>query len=170
MDEVSLSEVRRLVDAANAARRQGSTASGGAVGSDDGRAERRLDALFGTGHTLAVYGTLAPGQPNHHVLAPLGGEWTDGMIEGDLIPLGWGAVLGYPGFRPRAGGDIVAVKVLTASSLATAWPALDRFEGPGYWRILVPIFDIVLGSEQVGERRLRTVANLYSANEASPYF
>ena len=68
-------------------------------------AERRLDDLFGTGHTLAVYGTLAPGRPNHHVLAPLGGAWTDGLIEGDLIPLGWGAALGYPGFRPRAGGD-----------------------------------------------------------------
>jgi gamma-glutamylcyclotransferase (GGCT)/AIG2-like uncharacterized protein YtfP len=169
MDEVSLSEVRRLVDAANAARRQ-SAESGGAVGPDDGRAERRLDALFGTSHTLAVYGTLAPGQPNHHVLAPLGGEWTDGTIEGDLIPMGWGAALGYPGFRPRAGGDAVAVKVLSAPSLATAWPALDRFEGPGYRRILVPIFDTDLGPEQAGERRLRTVANLYSANEASPDF
>jgi len=95
MDEASLSEVWRLVDAANAARRQ-SDASGDA--------ERWLDDHFGTGHTLAVYGTLAPGQPNHHVLAPLGGEWTDGLIEGDLIPLGWGAALGYPGFRPRAGG------------------------------------------------------------------
>ena len=81
MDEVSLSEVRRLVDAANAARRQGDT-SGGAMGPDGRRAERRLDALFGTGHTLAVYGTLAPGRPNHHVLAPLGGEWADGLIEG----------------------------------------------------------------------------------------
>src|SRR4028118_1413410 len=95
MEEASLSEVRRLVDAANAARQQ-SDASGDA--------ERWLDAHFRTGHTLAVYGTLAPGQPNHHVLAPLGGEWTDGLIEGDLIPLGWGAALGYPGFRPRAGG------------------------------------------------------------------
>jgi gamma-glutamylcyclotransferase (GGCT)/AIG2-like uncharacterized protein YtfP len=169
MNEVSLSEVRRLVDAANATRRQ-SDASGGAVGSGDCRAERRLDALFRTSHTLAVYGTLAPGQPNHHVVAPLGGEWTDGTIEGDLIPLGWGAALGYPGFRPRAGGDAVAVKVLTAPSLANAWPALDRFEGPGYRRILVPIFGTELGPEQAGERRLRTVANLYSANEASPDF
>src|SRR5215218_2134489 len=169
MDDSSLPEVRELVAAANAVRWR-RDATGSALGSDGRRAERRLDALFGTGHTLAVYGTLAPGQPNHHVLAPLGGEWTDSMIEGDLIAMGWGAVLGYPGFRPRSGGDIVAVKVLTASSLATAWPALDRFEGPGYWRILVPIFDIVLGSEQVGERRLRTVANLYSANEASPDF
>ena len=131
-------------------------------------AERRLDALFGIGRTLAVYGTLAPGQPNHHVVAPLGGEWTDGLIEGDLIPLGWGAALGYPGFRPRAGGEAVAVKVLTAPSLATAWPDLDRFEGPGYRRILVPIFGTELGPEQAGERRLRTVANLYAATEAGP--
>ena len=150
-----------MVDAANAARQQ-SDASGDA--------EQRLDALFGIGHTLAVYGTLAPGQPNHHVLAPLGGEWTDGLIEGDLIPLGWGAALGYPGFRPRAGGDAVAVKVLTAPSLASAWPDLDRFEGPGYRRILVPIFGTELDTKQVGERRLRTVANLYSANEARPDF
>jgi hypothetical protein len=35
---------------------------------------------------------------------------------------------------------------------------------------LVPIFDTDLGPEQAGERRLRTVANLYSANEASPDF
>ena len=159
MDEASLSEVWRLVDAANAARRQ-SDASGDA--------ERWLDDHFGTGHTLAVYGTLAPGQPNHHVLAPLGGEWMDGLIEGELIPLGWGAALGYPGFRPRAGGEAVAVKVLTAPSLANAWPDLDRFEGPGYRRILVPVFGTELGPEQAGERRLRTVANLYSANEASP--
>ncbi len=167
MDDLSLPEVRRLVDAANALRRQGDV-SGGAAGSDGRRAERRLDALFRTSHTLAVYGTLAPGRPNHHVVAPLGGEWTDGLIEGDLLPVGWGAALGYPGFRPRAGGAAVAVNVLTAPSLATAWPTLDRFEGPGYQRILVPVFGMEMGPGQAGERRLHTVANLYSPTEADP--
>jgi gamma-glutamylcyclotransferase (GGCT)/AIG2-like uncharacterized protein YtfP len=167
MDNLSLPELRRLVVAANAARRQ-RDASGGAAGSDGRRAERRLDALFSTSHTLAVYGTLAPGQPNHHVVEPFGGEWTDGLIEGDLIPLGWGAALGYPGFRPRVGGDAVKVQVLTAPSLATAWPALDRFEGPGYQRILVPVFGTEPGLEQAGERRPYTVANLYAAAEAGP--
>ena len=109
MDDLSLPEVRSLVTAANAVRWQ-RNASGSAAGSDDRRAKRQLDALFGTGHTLAVYGTLAPGQPNHHVVAPLGGEWTDGLIEGDLLPEGWGAALGYPGFRPRVGGDAVAYR------------------------------------------------------------
>ena len=169
MDDLSLPEVRRLVDAANALRRQGD-ASGGAAGSDGRRAEQRLDNLFRTSHTLAVYGTLAPGQPNHHVLAPLGGGWTDGLIEGDLLPMGWGADLGYPGFRPRIEGDAVAVQVLTASLLATAWPTLERFEGPGYRRILVPVFSTELGPGQAGERRLYTVANLYAAAEASPDF
>ena len=98
----------------------------------------------------------------------LGGEWTYGLIEGDLIPLGWGAALGYPGFRPRVGGDAVKVQVLTAPSLATAWPALDRFEGPGYRRILVPVFGTEPGLEQAGERRPYTVANLYAAAEAGP--
>jgi gamma-glutamylcyclotransferase (GGCT)/AIG2-like uncharacterized protein YtfP len=169
MDDLSLPEVRRLVAAANAVRRQ-RDASGSAVGSDGRRAERQLDALYRISHTLAVYGTLAPGRPNHHVVAPLGGEWTDGLIEGDLLPLGWGAALGYLGFRPRAGGDAVAVQVLTAPLLATAWPALDRFEGPGYRRILVPVFGAELDGGQAGERRLYTVANLYAANEASPDF
>jgi gamma-glutamylcyclotransferase (GGCT)/AIG2-like uncharacterized protein YtfP len=167
MNDLSLPNVRRLVAAANAVRRQ-RDASGSAVGSDGRRAERRLDALFRTSHTLAVYGTLAPGRPNHHVLAPLGGEWTDGLIEGDLLPVGWGAALGYPGFRPRVGGDAVAVQVLIASSLATAWPTLDRFEGPGYQRILVPIFNTELGPGRVDERRLYTVANLYAATVSGP--
>ena len=104
MDDPALSEVGRLVDAANAARWRGDV-SGGLAGSDARDAERRLEALFGTGRTLAVYGTLTPGRPNnHHVLAPLGGEWAGGLIEGDLLEAGWGAALGYPGFRPRAGG------------------------------------------------------------------
>lgn len=71
MDDLSLTEVRRLADAAKALRRQ-SAASGSAVGSDGRRAEQPLDALFGSSHTLAVYGTFAPGRPNHHVLAPSG--------------------------------------------------------------------------------------------------
>jgi gamma-glutamylcyclotransferase (GGCT)/AIG2-like uncharacterized protein YtfP len=167
MDDLSLPEVRRLVDAANALRRQGD-ASGGAASVRSRRAEQRLDDLFKTSHTLAVYGTLAPGQPNYHVLASLGGEWPDGLIEGDLLPMGWGADLGYPGFRPRIGGAAVAVQVLSAPLLATAWPTLDRFEGPGYQRILVPVFGMEMGPGQAGERRLHTVANLYSPTEADP--
>ena len=88
MNDLSLPEVRRLVAAVNAIRRQRDASVSAAVESEGRRAERQLDVLFRTSHTLAVYGTLAPGKPNHHVVAPLGGEWTDGLIEGDLLPVG----------------------------------------------------------------------------------
>jgi gamma-glutamylcyclotransferase (GGCT)/AIG2-like uncharacterized protein YtfP len=159
---ISLAEATRLVAAANAARGR-SNVSRQADALDAVDAERRLEALFSIGHTLAVYGTLAPGRPNHHVVAPLGGEWTDGLVEGDLSPTGWGAALGYPAFRSRVGGPAVAVQVLTSASLATAWPALDRFEGREYRRILVPVFR--LGPADA--RQLYTVANLYAATEDS---
>lgn len=84
MSDLSLADVRRLVAAANAARWP-SDASESAVGWDGGEAERHLDALFGINQTLAVYGTLAPGQPNHHIVALLGGEWTDGLVEGYTV-------------------------------------------------------------------------------------
>ncbi len=161
MVDLSLPEVSRLVATANAARWRNDV-SGRAEEPGAADAERQLEALFRTSQTLAVYGTLAPGQPNHHVVAPLGGEWTDGVIEGDLFPVGWGATLGYPAFRPRVGGAAVAVKVLTSPLLATAWPNLDHFEGVEYRRILVPVFRSGLGDE----RRLYTVANLYAAAEA----
>jgi gamma-glutamylcyclotransferase (GGCT)/AIG2-like uncharacterized protein YtfP len=166
MDDLSLPEVKRLVDAANAPRWRRDP-SGSAAGSYARRAERRLDDLFGTSHALAVYGTLAPGRPNHHVVAHLEGEWTEGLIEGELLPVGWGADLGYPGFRPRVGGDAVEVWVLTAPLLASAWPDLDRFEGEGYRRILVPVFGTELGG-QAAERQLHAVANLYAPTEAGP--
>ena len=163
MADSSLPEVIRLVSAANAARWRGDL-SGQAPAADAVGAERRLEALFGISQTLAVYGTLAPGQPNHHVVAPLGGAWTEGVVEGDLSPVGWGATLGYPAFRPRPGGPAVAVQVLTSSQLATSWPTLDRFEGPEYRRILVPVFRL----GPADERRLYTVANLYAAAEPFP--
>ena len=119
MDDLSLPQVRRLVAAANAVRHQRFT-SGTAIESDGRCAQQQLDARFKTSHTLAVYGTLAPGKPNYPVVAPLGGEWTEGLIEGDLLAQGWAADLGYPGFRPRVGGSAVAVQVLTAPSLAVA--------------------------------------------------
>lgn len=154
----TLSDLTTLLAAANRMRgwRDGSD-PGIASGTPD--AEERLEALFGISRRLAVYGTLAPGKPNHHVVAPLGGEWTNGIVEGDLSEEGWGATLGYPAFRPRAGGAVIAVQVLTSSALPAAWPEIDRFEGPEYRRILVPVFH----SGPPDGRRLYTVANLYAA-------
>lgn len=164
MVDLSLAEVRHFVAAVNAARWR-HTGSDSASKSENDDAEQKLNALFGTSHRLAVYGTLAPGRANHHIVAPLGGEWTDGLIEGDLLPVGWGAALGYPAFRPRVGGAAVAVQILTSPLLVTAWTTLDRFEGSEYQRILVPVFKPASGSELTRDQRLYTVANLYAATE-----
>ena len=157
--DVSLPEIIRLVSAANAERWQ--RERGEPIEEAGGEAERELNELFASNQTLAVYGTLAPGQPNHHVVAPLGGEWTGGFVEGDLLPVGWGAAVGYPAFRPRGDGDAVPVRILHSPMLAAAWPALDRFEGVEYRRILVPVFK----SGPAQERQLHTVANIYAVAE-----
>ena len=132
-----------------------------AANSGDRNAVRELDGAFGTSEILAVYGSLAPGKSNYHIVEPLGGEWTDGFIEGDLFQTGWGAALGYWAFRPRAGGERIAVKVLTSPRLSGAWQMLDDFEGSEYERILVAVFKN--GSADPPE--LLTVANIYAAKQ-----
>jgi gamma-glutamylcyclotransferase (GGCT)/AIG2-like uncharacterized protein YtfP len=155
--------VTALIAAVNAARgwRVGAPAAGT---SSAVIAEQRLEALFSIHRTLAVYGSLAPGRPNHHVVVPLGGTWTHGVVEGDLFAEGWGATLGYNAFRPRVGGTAVAVQVFTSPALVSAWPALDDFEGADYRRILVPVY--ATGDEE--DRVFQTVANIYVAAGDAP--
>jgi gamma-glutamylcyclotransferase (GGCT)/AIG2-like uncharacterized protein YtfP len=102
--------------------------------------ENVLDDTFQASHTLVVYGTLAPGEINHHILAGLSGTWSNGVVEGDLWPAGWGATSGFPALSWRPGGPPVPVQVLRSPALPAAWDHLDRFEGDGYRRIVVPIF------------------------------
>jgi gamma-glutamylcyclotransferase (GGCT)/AIG2-like uncharacterized protein YtfP len=146
--------VTRLIAEANAARQYGKSSD----------AERQLESLFGVSRLLAVYGSLAPGRQNYSVVAPLGGEWTSGVVEGDLIAEGWGATLGFPALWPRAGGPDVAVQVLESAALVGAWGGLDVFEGAEYRRILVPVF----GPGPAGARPLYTVANIYAAAMNAP--
>ena len=122
-------------------------------------AERELDARFACSERLAVYGSLAPGRENYHMVEPLGGNWSDGVVEGDLTRHGWGAAMGYPALRLRTGAPTVTVRVLASPALATAWARLDAFEGAAYRRVLVPVWT----DSEVPERRLVAVANLYEA-------
>jgi gamma-glutamylcyclotransferase (GGCT)/AIG2-like uncharacterized protein YtfP len=158
MTEIFLSDVTQLIAAANAARGW-HDATEQAVPPNAFDAEQRLDSLFAVRRTLAVYGTLAPGRPKHHVVAPLGGEWAPGIVEGDLLAEGWGAPLGFPAFNPRIGGAAIPVHVLTSPALPSAFPELDDFEGPEYRRILIPVFT----AGPPAMRRLYTVANIYAA-------
>jgi gamma-glutamylcyclotransferase (GGCT)/AIG2-like uncharacterized protein YtfP len=85
---------------------------------------------------LFVYGTLAPGRPNEHVLADLPGEWKPATVIGTLLPEGWGAAAGYPGIVLRKPGGEVEGLLFSSDSLPEHWARLDEFEGEGYERVL----------------------------------
>jgi len=87
-------------------------------------------------HRLFVYGTLAPGRSNAHVLAEVPGTWEPATVTGTLLPEGWGAAAGYPGLILDAQGGRVAGFVFASDALAGHWPRLDEFEGDGYERVL----------------------------------
>ena len=148
-----------LIELANERRRRPGGTPGSAT--DDVRtadAEAKLEDRYRHSERLAVYGTLAPGRSNHHVVASYGGTWTRGRVRGDLVEAGWGAAAGYPALRCRADGPWVAVEVLESGLLPGAWPAIDDFEGSEYQRVLVPVYP------DSGEGiSLITVANLYEA-------
>ena len=86
---------------------------------------------------LFVYGTLAPGRSNAHVLAPIPGAWEPATVTGTLLPEGWGAAAGYPGIVLDEHGAEVAGFLFSSDALAEHWPRLDAFEGEGYERVLI---------------------------------
>jgi len=102
--------------------------------------ERWVEEKYRCSERLVVYGSLAPGKENHHVISPLGGRWLAAQVHGDLFDRGWGAGLGYPAMRWRPQGGTITVDLLESPSLADGWKEIDRFEGSGYVRILVPVF------------------------------
>lgn len=86
---------------------------------------------------LFVYGSLAPGRPNAHVLAQVPGTWEAATVRGVLRQAGWGAAIGYPGIVVDEHGDEVAGFVFSSEELDAHWARLDRFEGEGYKRVSV---------------------------------
>ena len=88
---------------------------------------------------LAIYGSLAPGQPNHHQLDGLAGDWLQGYVHGSLIHAGWGATMGYPAIALDPSGPEVPVQVFESSDLSAHWARLDAFEGVGYERVVTTV-------------------------------
>ena len=88
---------------------------------------------------LFVYGTLAPGQANHSVLASIPGTWETAVIRGKLLDKGWGSEMGCPGIVPSEEGEEVNGYVLASEHLSEHWEMLDKFEGTGYKRQLARV-------------------------------
>jgi len=125
-----------------------------AAGGDPPRLRARLrTALDRPDQRLAVYGTLAPGRCNHHVLVPLGGRWSRGRVRGRPGRLGTrGGEPSLPALDLDPEADEVEVHLLTSRLLPRHWARLDAFEGPAYHRVLTPVL----------LRSGLTVANLYA--------
>jgi gamma-glutamylcyclotransferase (GGCT)/AIG2-like uncharacterized protein YtfP len=87
-------------------------------------------------HRLFVYGTLAPGRPNAHVLADVAGAWEPATVIGRLFQQAWGAAAGYPGIVLDEQGEAVEGFLFSSQRLSEHWARLDAFEGEGYERVL----------------------------------
>jgi gamma-glutamylcyclotransferase (GGCT)/AIG2-like uncharacterized protein YtfP len=85
---------------------------------------------------LFVYGTLAPGRPNEHVLAEVPGAWEPATVRGTLLQEGWGAAVGYPGIVLDDRAGEVQGFIFSSEELSAHWTRLDEFEGEGYERVL----------------------------------
>ena len=94
-------------------------------------------------NALFVYGTLAPGHINEHILAPLLGTWTDEQISGSLHDAGLGATYRCPGLRlenstidhmdlSRGNCSVVNGLLFESNELRKIWARLDELEGQEY--------------------------------------
>ena len=90
-------------------------------------------------HRLFVYGTLAPGRSNHHIVEHLEGTWEEAEVNGILYPHGIGPTAGYPALELDAQGPSVPGYLLTSAELPAHWPAIDAFEGAGYRRVTTTV-------------------------------
>ncbi|MDX1514462.1 MAG: gamma-glutamylcyclotransferase family protein, partial [Gammaproteobacteria bacterium] len=126
-DDPGLGEVLRKLNAGRA--------SGGPAARRRA-AEASIERRFGASRRLAVYGSLAPGGRNHRILAPLSGEWRQGVVRGRRYPANRSTKRSFPGLCLDDGAGFVPVHLLTCDSLESRWGRLDAFEGEEYLRLL----------------------------------
>lgn len=102
--------------------------------------EGALEALFSASGHLIVYGSLAPGGPNHRILAEVPGEWREGWVTGELLERGWSAAMSYPALKWCPEGSHIPAWLFRSPELPSHWERLDDFEGLEYHRILAPFW------------------------------
>lgn len=83
---------------------------------------------------LVSYGTLRPGECNHHIVADVKGEWIPGIVRGSLA-----VEFGYLVLSWDEEGEDIEVLVLNSRALPSHYPRIDEFEGTNYSRALVPV-------------------------------
>lgn len=83
---------------------------------------------------LAVYGTLAPNEPNESVLNEIKGDWINGKVTGHIYK-----AADLPNFEWDTSADEITVKIFCSDELPKNLEKIDRFEGSNYKRILIPV-------------------------------
>lgn len=105
----------------------------------DGKQDANPDSKLET--RLFVYGTLAPGESNAHILAGLQGRWEVAEVRGYVYPEGLEASEWYPALILAAADDqsapTVTRRLFISDDLPAFWPQLDAFEGACYRRVVV---------------------------------
>ena len=105
---------------------------------------------------LFVYGTLAPGEVNEHILKPLNGAWQSATVNGTLHPEGWGASYGFPAMRLDNDAGPVDGRLFSSIDLPNHWDRLDEFEGSAYKRVTT---QVLLSNGEACQ------ANVYTLND-----
>ncbi len=116
--------------------------------SDD---ERLFIQMYEPEKKIIIYGSLAPDRINHNKVEHIAGQWCKGIIRGQLEKIGWGADLGYWGYKKTNSENdkVIDAFILFSDELSTHYAALDDFEGEEYERVLA-IFELDTGEIGVG--------------------
>lgn len=122
--------------------------------------EKTLIEKYRPEKSIIIYGTLAPNRPNHSKIAHIKGKWLRGIVKGKLVNEGWGAELGYFGFKHSHidEQENIEAYILFSDQLVDNWSYLDEFEGDGYRRIIAK-YELDNGDVGIG--------NIYAINDAS---
>lgn len=84
------------------------------------------------GQRLVVYGSLAPGEVNHHALGEAGrGHWQPCIVKAQMGMIGPWKILSLDD-----GAGWIEAQLLTSPHLPAIWQALDEFEGQAYKRVI----------------------------------
>lgn len=149
--EIDGVELDKIIEKLNQGKAITSRRTNNLDGSGFTEVEKKFFKIYKPENALIIYGTLAPNRTNHSVIEHIKGKYQKAKVKGKLENKGWGAELGFPGFRHGNVDDQTEIEciVLFSEELLANWQRLDEFEGTEYKRILAK-YELDTGEIGVG--------------------